>query len=144
QLKGVTPTALAYDNLFDSTTFLRTGSNYICANNGYITNQARLTGVPSDKILTNSPVYLTSYLGNYYYPTNDGMLSTLINAGSRYATIATLYHYCTTTNQVKEASSMVDIVFYWVAINPISWLLYVADAGDIPDYTEGPTGDGSF
>jgi len=135
--------ALAYDNLFDSTSLPGPG-DFTGNNNGYITNKTRLTAAANDKVLTNSPVYLTSYLGSYYYPTNDGMLSTLINAGSRYATNATLYHYCTTTNQVKEAGSMVDIGFHWVAVDPSTGLPYDADGDGIPDYLEDTNGNGVF
>src|SRR5438445_8576019 len=71
------------------------------------------------------------------------MLSTLINDGSRYATNATLYHYSTTPNQVKEAGSMVDIGFHWVAIDPSTGLPYDADGDGIPDYLEDANGNGN-
>ena len=109
-------TGIAYDNVFDRTAICGSG---IFANgyNGYVTNcNTTLQSQGNDVILTNSPVYQTSYLGNYYYPTNDGMLSTLIDAGSRWATNAGLYHFTTTTNQVKEGSTKVDIGFHYVAL----------------------------
>ena len=84
----------------------------------------------------------TSYLGNYYYPTNDGMLSTLIDAGSRWATNAGLYQFTTTTNQVKEGATMVDIGFHYVAVdsngNPID-----TNGDGIPDYLSDSNGNGS-
>jgi hypothetical protein len=92
--------------------------------------------------MTNSPVYQTSYLGSWYYPTNDGMLSTLIDAGSRWATNAGLYHFCTTTNQVKEGATKVDIGCHFVAIDPSTGLPYDFDRDGIPDYIEDTNGDG--
>jgi len=140
-------TNLAYDNVFDRTTFTQGAPNTAFAHdyNAYVTNKTRLSpnGV-HDVILTNNPVYLTSYLGTYYYPTNGGLLSTLIDAGSRYATNAALYHFCTTTNQVKEASSKVDIGFHYVAVDPATALLYDTDSDGSPDYLEDTNGNGTL
>jgi hypothetical protein len=135
---------LAYDNLFDVTTISKGGGSdsYTCSNNGYVTNKNKLTASGTDVILTNTPVYLTSYLGNYYYPTNDGMLSTLTNAGSRYATNATLYHYTCFTNQQKEASSMVEIGFHYVATDS-NGIPLDSDADGISDYMEDSNGNGT-
>jgi len=55
-------------------------------------------------------------LGNYYLPTSGGNLSLLINAGSRTASAAGLYHYTTRTDQTKD-SSTVDIGFHYIALN---------------------------
>jgi hypothetical protein len=94
-------------------------------------------------MLTNSPVYQSSYLGNYYYPTNDGLLSRLIDAGSRYASDAGLYHFTTTTNQVKEGATKVDIGFHYVAIDPTTGQPYDTDGDGVPDYLEDVNGDGN-
>jgi hypothetical protein len=141
---GSSPVALAYDNLFDGTTISKqSGSDDFTHNfNSYITNKSRLSpNGANDKILTNTPTYLTSYLGNYYYPTNDGLLSTLINAGSRNATNSLLFHHCTITNQVKEANSTVDIGFHYIATdasgNPID-----TDGAGTPDYLADTNGNG--
>jgi len=124
------------DNLFDRTTLYQDGS-WDHGYNAYVTNCNRLTPIQgTDKVLTNSPVYLASYLGAYYYPTNDGMLSTLINAGSRCATNAGLYHFTTQSNQSKEANSMVDIGFHYVA-SPMD-----TDGDGLADYVEDRNGNG--
>lgn len=143
----VSPILLAYDNLFDKTTIVKDPGpfsvNFTHNYNGYITNQNRLTpNGANDVILTNSPAYLTSYLGRYYYPTNDGMLSVLINAGSRYATNATLYHFTTTTNQTKEAGTVVEIGHHYVATDGNGWPLDT-DGDGIPDYFEDTNGNGN-
>ncbi len=60
------------DNLFDKTGISQNGT-ITHSNNAYISGSNRLTPTNSnDVVLTNAPAYLTSYLGNYYYPTNDG------------------------------------------------------------------------
>ena len=128
------------DTLFDQTTISQTGTithDY----NGYVTNQNRLSpDGANDVILTNSPVYLTNYLGRYYYPTNDGMLSRLIDAGSRSAYDAGLFHSTTTTNQVMETNSIVDIGYHFIAVT--NGVAFDTDADGIPDYAD-PDSDGN-
>jgi len=128
------------DNLLDKSGISGFGITH--SNNAYVSGYTRLTPTNSnDIVLTNSPIYLTSYLGNYYYPTNGGLLSTLINAGSRNATNALLYHYCTTTNQLKEASSTVDIGFHYVATDSNGNPIDTNDDG-APDYIADTNGNG--
>jgi len=131
------------DNLFDQTVISQSGT-MTHSNNAYVTGYNRLTPTnANDVVLTNKPSYLTSYLGNYYYPTNDGMLSSLTNAGSRYATNATLYHYTCFTNQQKEASSMVDIGFHYVATDS-NGIPIDTDADGTADYLEDLNGNGTL
>ena len=91
-------------------------------------------------VLTNGFTYQTWSLGlgNYYQPTN----SAFTNAGSRTADLAGLYHYCTTTNQVKETNSVVDIGLHYVALdaygNPQDF-----DGDGIYDFLEDLNGNGS-
>jgi hypothetical protein len=128
------------DNLFDRASISKSGTithDY----NGYVTNYNRLSpNGANDKILTNSPIYLTSTLGRYYYPTNDGMLSLLLDAGSRNATNAGLYHFTTTTNQVVEGNSQVDIGFHYVATT--NGVPTDSDGDGAPDYLEDQNGNG--
>ena len=134
---------LAYDNVFDRTTISSGNGTFTNGYNAYITNCSKLSSSQgNDRILTNSPVYQTSYLGRYYYPTNDGMLSTLINMGSRYATNVGLYHFTTTTNQVKEGGTIVDIGFHYVAVDPSTGQPYDTDGDGVPDYLEDANGNG--
>ncbi len=141
---GVSPVLLAYDNMFDAVSITKqSGSDSFSHDyNGYITGQNRLSpNGAHDTIVTNSPAYLASYLGNYYYPTNDGVLSLLINAGSRNATNTILYHYTCLTSQAKEASSIVDIGFHYVATDSSGVPIDTDDNGT-PDYLADTNGNG--
>lgn len=132
---------IARDNMFDSCILNSVEIDLTSDHNAYV-NVSVLSGTGgSDKTLTNA-AYQIGSLGRYYYPTNGGQLSTLIGAGSRNATNATLYHYTVTTNQVKEASSTVDIGFHYVAVNGSGQPLDT-DSDGVPDYLEDRNGDGN-
>ena len=64
-----------------------------------------------------------------------------INAGNTNANLLSFYHYTTQTNQVKEASSVVDIGYHYVATdgngNPVD-----SNGNGIPDYLEDAAGGG--
>jgi len=132
------------DNYFHQTTIQNQSGSITHSNNAYISSYSRLTPTnANDVVLTNTPTFRTSYLGNFYYPTNDGMLSTLTNAGSRTASSASLYHYTCWTNQVKEVSSTVDIGFHYVATDSSGSPLDAGDSDGTPDYLEDTNGNGT-
>jgi hypothetical protein len=128
---------LLKDNLFDQVAITTQGNGTITHDyNGYVTNQSRLyPNGAHDVILTDNPVYQTSWLGNYYYPTNDGMLSQLFDKGSSPADDVGLYHYTTTTNQVKETNSVVEIGFHYVAVDT-NGVPFDTDGDGVPDYND--------
>jgi hypothetical protein len=90
--------------------------------------------------MLHSNDFVTGALGPYYYPTSGSDLFTLVNAGSRAASSAGLYHYTVRTDQTKD-SGAVDIGFHYVALdgngNPTDM-----DSDGIADYAEDLDGDG--
>ena len=67
--------------------------------------------------------------------------SPLIDKGNTNANLLGLYHYTTTTNEVKEANSIVDIGYHYVAVdangNPLD-----SNGDGIPDYWQDANGNG--
>lgn len=116
-------------------------TNYTyCDYNAFLSGSNRLAVLGAHDI-TNvvSFNWQTSWLGNFYLPTN----SLLINAGSTTADQVGLYHFTTQTNQVKETNSTVDIGYHYVAVdgngNPID-----TNGDGTADYLEDANGNGQM
>ena len=134
------------DNLFDHVSQFADGCNPVgVSNNAYsqltfaatgCNDRNRWTNCPGKILLTNL-VYDIGPLGNYYQPTN----SPLINAGSRTADLGMLFHFCTTTNQVKETNSVVDIGPHAIALDATGKPLD-SDGNGIFDYQADRNGNG--
>ena len=110
--------------------------------NGYYTNgcancfvQANTAGVN----VTNSISFLSGPLGSFYQPT----AGPLINVGStNNAALFGLYHYTTTTNQVKEANSAVDIGLHYPSTSGLTSASALDTDGDgVSDVLEDLDGD---
>ncbi len=134
------------DNLFDATT---TNVNPLLGPftnrfNAYTATAARLTPTnASDQVLSVTNItYASSKLGDFYLPTNLTSQSALFNKGSTNASLLTLYHYTTTTNQVKETNSVVDIGFHYVATDS-NGIPLDSDGDGLSDYSEDLNGNGS-
>lgn len=130
-----------FNNDFDNTAITGfAGQMTVNGYNGYIGNTNRLKPVGvNDVVSTNAIAYQSGPLGYFYQPTT----SILVNTGSCTADLTALYHYTTTTNQVKETNSVVDIGYHYVVLdflgNPVD-----TDGDGIPDYLEDSNGNGVF
>src|SRR6266567_2533356 len=127
----------AFDGAKVTTTGDGPGVTYYNFNACQSTNRTTPTGA-NDLLITNFN-WQTSWLGNFYLPTN----SPLVNTGGVTADLIALYHFTTQTNQAKETNSLVDIGYHYVACdsngNPID-----TNGNGIPDYLEDYTGAGLF
>ena len=123
-----------FDNLFDTVT-MGSVTNIINGNNAYLATTQLASGVSN--VVLSSFNYATGTFGTSYQSSTN-----LINKGSRIATTASLYHYTTLTNNVKETNTVVDIGFHYVAAdsngNP-----YDQDGDGVPDYVEDRNGNGA-
>jgi len=138
------------NNLFDSTVLYGDffGIGYLGGYNAFVTNCSRIFPTNSHDIILTNTDYRAGPLGRFYYPTNGGMLSNLINAGSTNASLLGLYHYTVMTNligglQIKETNSIIDVGFHYVATDA-SGVTIDSDSDGIPDYLEDANGDGIF
>ncbi|MDB6016693.1 MAG: hypothetical protein JWR19_1182 [Pedosphaera sp.] len=133
------------DSAFEGTVFnasdaYKNNTNYTTYDyNAFLSgaNRTDPTGA-HDVIVTNSFGWQTGPLGNYYLPTN----STLIDAGSlTNAGLAGLFHFTTTTDQVKDGATRLDIGYHYLALTngvPID-----TDGDGVPDYAEDANGNGT-
>jgi hypothetical protein len=142
---AVQSTIAAVNNVFDSTTVSGSavlGGVFSNNFNAYLNCPGTVPMAyagPNYVIQTNSLAWQTGPLGNYYQPTN----SVLIDVGNTNANFIGLYHYTTSTNEVKEGNSTVDLGYHYVAVdangNPLD-----TDGDGIPDYLEDVNGDGVY
>jgi hypothetical protein len=129
------------DNLFDQSQLAHLSEDLAHENNAYYQSANFYTYYPtngSEFILTNV-TYQSGPMGDHYQPTS----SMLINAGSlTNAAQAGLYHFTTTTNQVKEGFGHLDIGIHYVAVDTLTGLPLDQDGDGLPDYLEDWNGNG--
>lgn len=135
------------DNVFAGASLSGGGTYVQGGNNGYTAASAFWGGSGNQLSLvtTGTGGFTNGPLGGYYYPSSGGgtTLYALVNAGSRNATNAGLYHYTTQTSQAKETNSTVDIGFHYVATTGSgSTTPPDYDADLILDYLEDANGNG--
>lgn len=123
---------------FDGTTTnMDLNTNTYCNYNAFLNGAQRLVVQGANDIVTNPFTWQTGPLGTFYQATS----SPLIDKGSVTADVVGLYHFTTTTNEVKETNSIVDIGYHYVALdangNPLD-----TNGDGIPDYLEDSNGNG--
>ncbi len=132
------------DNLFDGVALTVSSSSTniapVNSNNGYH-NTTNLPATSGGDVTLAGVDYQPGPLGNYYYPTNGTNLFSLVNAGSRNADLAGLYHHTVRVDQLNETNSVVDIGFHFMAVD-INGIPLDSDGDGIPDYLEDRNGNG--
>lgn len=112
--------------------------------NGFYTNGCSTCTVLSSPKGTNvigSISFLSGPLGTFYQPTS----SPLINVGTTNANLIALYHSTTTTNQVKETNTMVDIGLHYPSTSGLTSNLPLDSDGDgIADLFEDANSNGTL
>lgn len=135
--------ATVKDNVFGQTSIPTSlaGYGYNGGFNAFLTNSDRLLPTNStDLVLTNIP-FQTGPLGYYYYPTNSPLTALINGDTSTNAAQVGLYHYTTTTNQVKETNSPLDIGYHYVALGSDGLPMDTTGCGT-PDYLRDANGNG--
>jgi hypothetical protein len=130
------------DNLFDNTTIIPDG-DVTNRYNGYTAGMVRLTptNTVGNVFLTVTNLTLQDGpLGRFYLSTS-GVATNLVNKGSTNANTLGFYHFTTTTNQVKETNSVIDIGFHYVAVT--NGLPIDTDGDGLSDYYEDVNGNGT-
>ncbi len=136
-LYNLTNTSTAMDNIFDTTDSFDHSHSISNGWNAYFATTNYLTAGVSNTNLV-SLVYQSGALGKYYQATNSPLLNrgSLTNAG-----LIGLWHFTSTTNNVKETNSVLNIGNHYVATdasgNPLD-----GDADGWPDYYEDGNGNG--
>jgi hypothetical protein len=137
------------DNLFDDTTQLVSGlsSCVAASHNGFSSGLQNILGGTDNKTgLTMG--YVSGPLGAYYYPASGGAttLAALINAGSRNAADAGLFHHTVkavaNSKEGTDQPATVDIGYHYIVLNSAGNPTD-SDGDGIPDYEDDDwDGDG--
>ena len=127
------------DNAFDNCAVEWDDDPYTTGGYNAFINSTQFQPTNASDIVLSSFNWQSGPLGAWYQATN----SVLINAGSRGANLASLYHFCTTTNEVKETNSTVDVSFHFVAVDANGQPLD-QDLDTVADYLEDLNNSGVY
>ncbi|HTI68793.1 MAG TPA: hypothetical protein VMF06_02425 [Candidatus Limnocylindria bacterium] len=142
QAATINPPWVATDNVFDQGGYNHwvyttlTPPPAVVDYNGFA-NTTPAGGTHNINLGTGSATYASGLLGPWYSTTTNW-----VNAGSRSATNAGLFHYTTQASQEKEGATKVDLGFHYIAT---AWDGSPADSdgNGLADYIENPAGDGA-
>jgi hypothetical protein len=129
------------DNLFDNATISFTGTGsyqtYVSRSNNRFYQTPTGTQLESSPVNLTALTYTTGAFGPWYIASST---PTLVDQGSRLATLASLYHYTLFTGTAKELATTVDAGFHYVSVNS-SGQAQDTDGDGLPDYLEDRDGD---
>lgn len=128
------------DNVFDPVFLSVTTLNGVFSHNGF---RAGLPVFGADS-RTGLTMDFASGPPTYRYPNSGGAnsLATLVNAGSRSASAAGLYHFSVLSEDAPELATTVDIGFHHPAAAPSGEVALDTDRDGIPDALEDLNGNG--
>jgi hypothetical protein len=135
--------ALVKDNVFDQTSIPTSlaGYGYNGGFNAFLTNCDRMLPTNSTDLLLTNITFQAGPLSYYYYPTNTPLTPLIDGDTLTTAAQVGLFHYTTTTNEVKEANSPLDIGFHLVALGANGLPVDTTGCGT-PDYLRDANGNG--
>jgi hypothetical protein len=129
------------DNFFNETTLSNAVGTVDASYNAYRSAPPGLGGTNNVSVTTAD--FVTGPLGRFYYPSSGTNLVSLINAGSRSAGSAGLFHFTTGAAAYgREGSTTVDIGFHYVGVGA-DGLPSDTDSDFIPDFVEDANGNGT-
>lgn len=125
------------DNLFDTASLWQYFAGVANGHNAYRNCPRQLTPAGNGNLTLTALNYPEDAWGRGWYASTT---PSLVDAGSRTASAAGLYHYTTTPDQTKEANSLMDIGFHYVAF--CEGAPCDTDGDMLGDFFEDRDGDG--
>ncbi|MFO1459481.1 MAG: VWA domain-containing protein [Verrucomicrobiota bacterium] len=127
-----------WDSPVPTSTIVQTG-NISNSKNSYIPSTvAHLVPASANNVDFTTFTFVSGSLGRYYQ--NSATTPTLIDSGSRSASVAGLFHHTVLTSGSREGGGNVDIGYHYVATSggqPLD-----SDGDGLADYLEDQNGDG--
>jgi hypothetical protein len=138
-----------HDCAFEKTDFLNPRDDQVMDSmlndfdhNAYASSHYFTDHVGANDVYVEEFDWQTGPLGDFYLPHAGINLAQLVDAGSRDADVAGLYHFTSTVDQAPEADSVVDIGYHYVVTDDRR-LPLDHDVDGLPDYVEDHDGDGT-
>lgn len=141
------PSWTVHDNFFDGVKLNGDSSQIDSSHNGYRAGTAFWGGNGNKTAIdsTGAGGFQKGVLGGWYYPASGGpnSLAALLNSGGQSAAQAGLYHFTTQAGQIREAATLVDIGFHYVATaGRDTKALLDTDSDGLPDIVEDTNQNG--